>query len=628
MSHFVAGSLAEAQEAWNQSCWQAASAAGPDMPKSKRGVSTTSPFLEPSSFDGLLLKAWLHAEEGSAADASSRRRGRSRGTRRSEDALAYLDSAFEIIRLDLRHDAEAGLLPETDSLAQLHVLREAYKRMKPASNPIKRVGAAAAASAPAVTAAGSSSPSGISVLELPMIAANDVGTPIELPVLQLGKLSAFSKPKILQEQTAVSLASGLQLLQAQSAHGTQNAREDALQQLCRCAQAAAAGANRNLVAKLLQRLQAASSSRKAGSWSSICSLLRIQASVGAHNGSSSNHLRGIDNVSAASEDVLQLFKGLKALRRDSAGLGSPSKQQQAAYEWPGDLACQGLLLLYAWLEGHGSNDAMADQLQAEGAVDQIASCSEQAMHVAYNDELDAVQTTAAAVVGRVSLVSKIQYSTAHEAIDRCPASGSAWLTYANWLHTHAQLLTGQIAQARAHDEPSGAMDAATISHMVAVDYAHALALGFSNQQPPSNLSILLRILHNAEASLQALTSTQHGSFSRVAQSVAEAVIGPHSSQGSTVSEAASAAEDGSCEPKASARLRSLEAAVAAVPLKEWCASLPQLFSKLMTSQKLMRSLVKKLLQRLVDAAPHIVLYPLLGMLQTSGAAPSTDPSAS
>ncbi len=136
MSLYAAGSIPESQDAWNQSSWQAASAGGQDVPKNRWGASPSSPFLGPSAFDRMLLRACLHAEDGS--EGSSKRRGKSRAPRRGEDALAHVDAALEHVRLDLKHAAEVSILPSDTALSQLHVLRKAYSQLQSTANHSKK----------------------------------------------------------------------------------------------------------------------------------------------------------------------------------------------------------------------------------------------------------------------------------------------------------------------------------------------------------------------------------------------------------------------------------------------------------------------------------------------------------
>lgn len=598
MSAFAAGNVTEAQDAWSQSCWQSASTAAPDIAKSKRGISATSPLLGLPAFDGLLLKAQLHAEE--APESSVRKRGRSRGAKRSEDTLAHLDSAFEHVCLDLRHDAEAGLLPVsgllTSHLRQLHVLREAHGLLRRVPSTSKTASSPAAAQ------------DDIRVLEQPSAAS--VAKIDQHPVFQLmPDLQEISASGVHHGHKAL-LSSTSHLLQLKMIGGHQGG--DVRQQLCDCVQAAAQGHNWNMASRLLKRLQAASVNGKTSAWSTACLLLQLQANASkrfaVNNPPESS-------TSPSREDVLELWQALQGLQADSP-ITSPSKKQQSAQQWPGHMACQGLLMLTSWLHGYRDDQILEQQMKAEGAESMLVRLTSAHVHVPNSTNQSSYRLPDLAD-GSQQLVPRLQYSALHEAVARCPSSATAWRTYADWLHAHAHTQSPPSDES-AHNILSQ-VDRTSLHHAVAVNYAHSLALEADPAcRQHDDLSLLLRILSSADASLKTSNPGQDAadSMGEEAEGVGLSAL-TQSSQGSTLSDVSIPAK-----PDVAASLPdALEGALAAIPLGKWCCSLPQLFSRLTTSHQGMRRLVKRILMRLLDAAPHILLYPLLGQLQSQGGKP-------
>ena len=583
MSLYAAGSISESQEAWSQSCWQAASSGGQDVPKNKRGASPSSPFLAPSFFDGMLLKSWLHAEEGS--DGSSRRRAKSRSTRRGEDALVHLDTAFERVRLDLRHAAEAGMLPADASVAQLHVLREARRQLQPAGSHVKK-------SMPANNASSSVS---VHVLEVP--AASLKGLSDQHPLLQLSDSFSPGVPPV--ENSHISqrnLATSLQMLQMQSVPG-KSSKVDVCQQLCTCIQAAAQGSNWNLVKQLLQQLQSASSNQKDCVWSSRCQLLNLYADAREH---AETGLAG----PASSQDIVKLWQAVRPAREPQSN-GRSVQQQQSAQRWPDGVAHEGLLLLYAWLEGYQGSEELAEALKTLGENNLQADKPDPAIHLPHHEGMSVIQPQGISLCDSADTASVLQYQAAYDAITCCKSSQRAWQAFAGWQYGRVQKLSlGQQAAAE---------DIASMNFVIAMDYAHSLVLDSGACSHTGNLHILLRILNSSEAVLKALSSEQQLHLYKLCGPEGLASSDSSRQYGTGKNSRLPVIEGGTASVSAA-----LGEALAKIPSREWCSCLPQLFSKLTTSHEAMQCLVTVLLKRLIDAAPQSLLYPLLGMLHSIG----------
>ncbi|KAK9839154.1 hypothetical protein WJX74_010625 [Apatococcus lobatus] len=498
MSCFAAGKAAEAQDAWTQSCWQSSSTSGPDVPKGKRGISSASPFLGPPALDGLLLKAQLHADE--APDTPARKRGRSRSAKKSEDALAHLEGAFEVVCLDLRHDAEAGLLTVgnllTSHMSQLHVLREAHKLLRRVSGSGSRKG-----SLPSSTAADD----GLAILEQPAAAAVDTSSNQQSASLLVTGLHEISAD-VGDECCQASLLAGMKLLQLQSASGPLTSNSDYCQQLLESVQAASQGSNWNLAARLLQRLQAQAASGKDSAWGTKYLLMQMQVNAGrcCDRQDRSNLL-----TSVLPEDVVHLWQELEAAEAERASISNNAKKHPTAQQWPSQLACQGLLMLYSWLQGHEANETLTQQLIAEGAASRFTKPASAHLHIAGHADPPPTTTLKHLMDDEQNMLARLQYNVLHDAVARCPGSATAWRSYADWLYATA--LTTSASDGHHSDKNGNQHDLAGLHHATA------------------------------------------------------------------------------------------------------------LFSKLTTSHKAMRRLVKRLLVRLLDAAPAVLLWPLLGQLQSQGA---------